>query len=78
MFKIFTKPNKKHLFKLNLINLFIIINIVLFGVSCEKTDAQKKAFIQKNIKKTNEKIAQKHGKLIIPDFLNDENVLTEM
>ena len=46
MFKIFAKQKKKCLSKLLLINLFIIINIALFSVSCEKTDAQKKAFIQ--------------------------------
>ena len=78
MLKFLTRQSKKHFFKLNLINLFVIINIALFSVSCEKTDAQKKAFIQKNIKKTNEKIAKKYGKLIIPDFISDEDVLAEI
>ena len=55
-----------------------MVSIFLSCISCEKTEAQKKAFIQQNIKKTNEKVAKKHGQLIIPDLLNDENVLAEM
>ena len=79
LFYIFAqKQNKKQLYKINLMNIFVAMSIVLSCVSCEKTEAQKKVFIQQNIKKTNEKVAKKHGQLIIPDFLSNENVLADI
>ena len=48
------------------------IMFVFLLCCCVKSNEQKTEFIQNNIQKTTNKIAEKYGNIIIPDFLMEE------
>ena len=52
----------------------ICMCLVLFS-GCQKTNAEKIMFIQRNIKKTDDKImAKQKNQLIVPDFVRDGRI----
>ena len=54
---------------LKFIKIFSLILIASIINSCSSSNDEKNHFIQKNIKKINNKNINKHGELVIPDFL---------
>lgn len=72
------KKQRENIGKSFLLHIFITTFVSLCCISCTKTDAQKKEFIQKNLQKTNEKVAKKYGELVIPDFVKDGDILNKI
>lgn len=53
--------------------VFTVILVFLFLSNCaDKTQQEKKIFIEKNIHQTVEKLKQDNGELIVPEVLNAE------
>ena len=57
------------------IRAFLICVLFVLFAGCQKTNAEKITFIQRNIKKTDNKImAKQKNQLIVPDFLKNGNI----
>ena len=55
--------------QLKFIKIFSLILVASIANSCSSSNDKKNHFIQKNIKKINDKNMHKHSELIMPDFL---------
>ena len=57
------------------IRTFLICVLFVLLTGCQKTNAEKITFIQRNIKKTDNKImAKQKNQLIVPDFLKNGKI----
>ena len=57
------------------IRAFLICALFVLLTGCQKTNAEKITFIQRNIKKTDNKImAKQKNQLIVPDFLKNGKI----
>ena len=60
------------------IRTFLICVLFVLLTGCQKTNAEKITFIQRNIKKTDNKImAKQKNQLIVPDFLKNGEINIE-
>ena len=50
-------------------NLFLSLFLIIFLSSCQISNDKKNNFINKRIKLTTQKNIDKHGELIVPEFL---------
>ncbi len=58
--------------------LFLIFASCVFLTSCVSTNEEKKEFISKKRDETNNKVTKKYGKLIVPEFLKDDDLAKEV
>lgn len=63
------------MYRHSIIGCFIFC-LCLVNAGCEKSNDKKLEFIKKHIAETNQKNIKKHGDLIVPDFLLDEEYVS--